>query len=142
MSAALTVVTPCVNYLLIYVARMGIDGAALANNVEAALYCAMLLTYFIVKERGLVKSGRHTWHGWCAAPPEQRPGPGADGPAPVPCTPLSSCAVASACVPHALSSCLARIFLSGHALHCLQLYSSLHLSERAALVPQSCLDGM
>ena len=74
MSAALTVVTPCVNYLLIYVARMGIDGAALANNVEAALYCAMLLTYFIVKERGLIKSGRHTWHGWCAAPPEQRLG--------------------------------------------------------------------
>ena len=74
MSAALTVVTPCVNYLLIYVAHMGIDGAALANNVEAALYCAMLLTYFIVKERGLVKSGRHTWHGWCAGPSEQRLG--------------------------------------------------------------------
>lgn len=70
MSAALTVVTPCLNYLLIYVARMGTDGAALANNVEAALYCAMLLTYLIVKERGLGKAGRHTWHGWCAALPE------------------------------------------------------------------------
>ena len=68
MSAALTVVTPVVNYLLIYVAGLGLDGAALANNVEAGLYCAMLVTYFVVKERGLVKSGRHTWHGLCAAP--------------------------------------------------------------------------
>ncbi len=66
MSAALTVVTPVVNYLLIYGLALGLDGAALANNVEAGLYCGMLAIYFVVKERGLVKSGRHTWHGWRA----------------------------------------------------------------------------
>ena len=130
MSAALTVVTPCVNYLLIYVARMGIDGAALANNVEAALYCAMLLTYFIVKERGLVKSGRHTWHGWCAALPEQC----WIGASACPVHSALKFAVHSTVVPSSLSSCFVQV-LTERA----RIVELLHPSLQDLIVYRNCL---
>ena len=137
MSAALTVVTPCVNYLLIYVARMGIDGAALANNVEAALYCAMLLTYVIVKERGLVKSGRHTWHGLCAAPRQALHGCHADGAAPVHPALLWLLQARQPPMPIALDPASRKAYLTRACIALAANYTTAHVSSTCKLTKRA-----
>ena len=62
-----TFLTPLINWLLIYQWDFRLDGAALANVVEASLFLLLITSYFFWRESHLRKSGRHTLQSWFAS---------------------------------------------------------------------------
>jgi hypothetical protein len=67
-----TFLTPLINWLLIYYWEFRLDGAAMANIVEALLFLLLIASYFLWRESRLKQSGRHTLQSWCGAVPSTR----------------------------------------------------------------------
>lgn len=64
LSVAGVLLTPLLNWLLIYRAGLGLYGAAYSADFEAGLYLAALSLYVVVRERRMRHSEKKAWPGW------------------------------------------------------------------------------
>ncbi|CAL8464323.1 g3858 [Coccomyxa elongata] len=68
LSIVTTLLTPLLNWLLIYHWELRLDGAAWANVAEACIYFLLLAGYFLWRESKLRQKGQHTLQTWSLEP--------------------------------------------------------------------------